>query len=567
MEEASCVQILEETVLSKETPEPCLDSAEATDEPTHTVQVNGEVEKIDGLLNAEMKIAEVQHVLMMQVTTCNLNDEMPNVVVEETSETHEPLIGRMAGETELKEAVESATPLLEDSVAVEDSHRIQMQVVDVDIKSLIEVGVTENKEVTDFCNQPIDKVEVLAAISGIEEEVFNKETKVTVQEDNEHVKENLPKKIPESLVVSLEQEILKDALTEVIRNELNQAANHKESKESTEMFTERQDEGSVATSDDSAIPTEHHHMQTSDTPGHLDISGHDLKVGLKETKAEDEMCPSEEPAVEKVNENTTEAQQTTQTQIVTTSNGGLVAPQNTGLISSVHNLDSPSSFSLEVKFNIQFGQAKAAESPTSPTEKLKPLKQTDMTEVDVQVVAAEGSTNTTERDESEKPTSEPAVNLDSTEGMKTTSQAAQLDVGIQAMETIEPVEEVTSTETVTPNVQAAETVQPVTQTETREVILSQPALYKTEAEKPIVEQTKEENEDDVWLDAEEEIYAKEKTKEPREQDEKAEREQETQQEAHKSEGTPESESEGEHFAVALENPETITASDMTMDLN
>uniref|UniRef100_A0AAQ5XE47 A kinase-anchoring proteins AKAP-5 and AKAP-12 calmodulin (CaM)-binding domain-containing protein n=1 Tax=Amphiprion ocellaris TaxID=80972 RepID=A0AAQ5XE47_AMPOC len=562
MEEASCVQILEETVLSKETPEPCVDSAEASDEPTHEVQVNGIGDKINGLPSAEMKTAEVQHVVVMQVTACNLKDEIPGVLVETTSETHEPLINTMAGETELKEGVESAAPLVEDSVEVEDNHRIQVQLVDVDIKSLIKVGVTEDKKVTDVCHETIEKVEVLSATSGIEDEVFNKETKAAVQGDIPNVKENLPQTIPESLVASLEQEILKDALTEVVENESSQAKNQKEIKDGTEKFSEGQDEGSAVISDGSAIPTGHHdsHMQTSVIPGDLDVSVHDQEEDLEETKA-DEIRPSEELAVKKVIEKTTEAQQITQ--IVTTSNTGQVAQQNTGTISSMCNMESPTSFSFEVKFNIQFEKTKVPESPTSPTETRKPVKQTDVSEVGVQVVETVASINATERDE--KQITEPAVNLDSNKMTKTTSQAAQLDVGILAVETITPVEEITSTETVTPSIQAAETIQPETQTESREVFLSQPALNEAKAKEPTVEEN-----DDVWQDAEEEVYTQqqtEKVKEPWEQDEKAEHGQEAQQETDETEGTREIESEGEHFVAALEHPETVTTGDMTMDLN
>uniref|UniRef100_A0A3Q1EYQ7 A-kinase anchor protein 12-like n=1 Tax=Acanthochromis polyacanthus TaxID=80966 RepID=A0A3Q1EYQ7_9TELE len=556
MEEASCVQILEETVLSKETPEPCVDSAEASDEPTREVHINGIGDQINGLPSAEMKTAEVQHVVVMQVTTCNLKDEIPSVFVEKTSETHEPLIDRMAGETELKEGVESAAPLVEDSVEVEDNHRIQVQKVDVDIKSLLEVGVTEDTKVTDVCQETTEKVEVLSATSGIEDEVFNKETKAAVQGDIPNVKENLPRTIPESLVVSLEQEILKVALTEVVANVSNQARNQEEINNGTEKFMEGQDEGSAVPSDGGAIPTEHHdsHLQTSDIPGDLDVSVPDQKEDLEETKA-DEICPSEELAVKKVIENTTEAQQTTQ--IVTTSNTGLVTQQNTGTISSLCNMESPTSFSFEVKFNIQFEKTKVPESPTSPTETLKPVKQTDVSEVGIQVVEAVAPINATERDE--KQITEPPVNLDSNKMTKITSQAAQLDVGIRAVETITPVEEITSTETATPNIQAAETIQPETQAESREVFLSQPLLGEAKAKEPIAE------DNDVWQDAEEEIFTQQPTE--KEQDEKAEHGQEAQQETHKTEGTPEIESEGEHFVAALEHPETVTAGDMTMDLN
>uniref|UniRef100_A0A668VX68 A kinase-anchoring proteins AKAP-5 and AKAP-12 calmodulin (CaM)-binding domain-containing protein n=1 Tax=Oreochromis aureus TaxID=47969 RepID=A0A668VX68_OREAU len=681
--EASNDQVHEET---------CVDSAEASEEPKYdedvsTAQVSVEGEKADELQGTKVITAATEHAVVMQVITCNLKDVsavIPDVLIEETTEIREHLIERKASEMEVKDTFETTTPLEKDNVIntaeegsvvvmmhvpsqeFDNNHRFQVQVVDVDINSaenivntMIEVGVTEAKEVIDVCHETLEKVENLSASTAIEEEVNNEENNLTVQEVIQHVKENLPEPTPESVPDELEQEVIKQPdVSETLQSASSEPEDEKMMKDSSGELMEEEDEGH-------GIPAEQKEsedqLKTSDLG--LDISTHDHKEDLEETKAEQqksEVCVtaedatalSEELAKKKDGDTTTEAQrlQSTQSQIVTPNNTGLVAPQNTGMISSIGNVESPSSLSLEFKLNIQFGQLKAPASPPPPAE---PVKQLHVSEAAVQAVEAVEPTNlinamqrvesekqmelmevavqTTEITESEavvshppklqdaavqemettqpaeqveskepiiskiqaaettkplKQITEPAEKLDLTERSMISKQPVLEAVSIQTIETIEPVEQIQSKQSIIPDIQATQTTEPVMQKEKRGLLISHPAVFKARskektAEEPI-KQIEEEN-DDVWLDAEEDIYTQEEkgashiqVEEPTEPqagsaheekdpesefemapDTKSEDE-ESHQRVHETGGTGEIESEGEDFAVALEYPVITT---------
>ncbi|XP_042292999.1 titin [Thunnus maccoyii] len=659
-EEASSVQVLEKTVNSEEPPAPCVDIPAVTEEPKHEVHISEVQDNIGGekegeLPGAEVKTAAVEHAEIAQVSTCNLKDisaAIPDVTIEKRSGINEPLIDTVVNELLLKETIETTTPLMKDDVMetaqegsvvvmmhvplveFEGNQRIQVQVVDVNIKSaeaivdtMLEVGVMEAKDVIetiDVCHETVKKVDNLSAISEIEEELISEENKVTIQEVIQHVKENLPESVMvqssvQNEVVNVEQEVIKQQNAAIVESVLSEVDDQKVMEEkSTGASSERKDEG-----DNSAITTAQQASeaikQTPDIPESSDVSIEACKEDLEETKAElqksevgvtaeDATCSSEELAMKKVNEDTMDGPQIAQTQIATPSNTGLVVPQNTGIISSIGNVEPPSSLSLEFKLNIQFGQTKVPVSPQHTTERTELIKQTDVSEVGVQAVEEVEPIRQINPVESHKQTeltevaaqateiTEKAASLDSAETAVITNHPVPLDFGIQAMETVEPVEETKSTESVIPNVQATETIQPVSKTEKREMFLSQPILseacdQEAKAEEP-VKQTEEEYDQDVWLDAEEDIDAREQTEvslpeEPLEhetdgdQEEKAVLEhefemppnskteaEENQQEIHKTEGkcgTCEVDSEGEDFAVALEDPETATTSVTTME--
>lgn len=650
-EETSSYQVLEKTVNYEETPAPCVDIPAVKEEPKHEVQtsevqVSIEREKEDELPAAEVKTAAVEHVVVAQVITCNPEDAIPDVLIEKTSGVKEPLIETVANELQFKGTVETATPLMKDdvtetakegsivmmmhmpSVEFEDNHKIQVQVVDVSIKSaetivdtVLEVGVTEAKGVIDVCHETVKEVDNLAAVSETEEFIKEENQKVTIQEVIQHVKENLPETLPESVVVQssvqnevvqVEQEVIKQQNAATVASVLSEVDDQKVMEGSTGTLSEKQDEGLFITGDNSAITTKQQAtediMQKPDIPVSSDVSIQPCKEDLEETKAElqksevgvtaeDAKCSSEELAMKKVNEDTMEGPQIAQKQIAAPSNTGLVVPQNTGIISSMGNVESPSSLSLEFKLNIQFGQTKAPVSPPTTTERTEPIKQTDVSEVGVQAVEEVEPIRQKNPVESHRETeateiTAKAASLDSAETAVISNPPVLLDVGIQAMETVEPVEETKSTERVIPNVQATKTTQPIRKTEKRQT-LSQPVLseacdQEAKAEEP-AKQTEEENDQDVWMDAEENIYAQEETvasllEESLEcvtdsdQEEKAVLEhefelapnsnteaEESQQEMHKTGGTCEVESEGEDFAVALEHPETATASVTTTE--
>ncbi|XP_040917208.1 A-kinase anchor protein 12 [Toxotes jaculatrix] len=653
-EEARSVQIREKTVFSEETPAPCVDNAAVTQEPQHGAHVSAVQASVEGqgvLPSPEIKSATVERAIVAEVTTCYPKDVsavIPDVLIEKTSEVHEPLIDSVASEQDFKQTIETATPLVKDdvsetaeegsvvmmmnvpSVQLEDNHRIEVQVVDVDIRSAemvvdttLEVGETEVKEVIDVCHETLKEVDKLSATSETEEKLISEENTVTIQEVIQHVKENVPETAPQPALDNLEQELIKqpDAVTEaseIAQSELSEVEDQKVMEDSIEPFRERQDEVCAVISDDSATEQQAFEdlKQAPAAPGSSDVSIHDRKEDLAEAKAEPDKSEADVTAeevklssgeldVKKIHEDT-QISQIAQSQIVTPSNAGLVVPQNTGIISSIGNVESPSSLSLEFKLNIQFGQTKAPASPPPTTERAEPVKKTEMSEVGVQAEEPEKQINPTQSAESQKQTEltevavqtpettepEPA-NIDSTERAGIMTQPLLLNVCMQAMETVEPVEQIKATERVTPNVQATETIQRVRQAEKREVFLSKPLLsemchQETQAEDP-VKQTEEENDQDVWMDAEEDIYTQaevspHEVEEPQEHQTESDQagnaghddefemaptfkteEDESQQEMIRTEGTCEIESEGEDFAVALEHQETATANITEME--
>ncbi|XP_029350207.1 titin [Echeneis naucrates] len=576
--ETADVQV-RENVFSEMTPPTCVNNAEVTHEPEHEVHLSTVHVSIEGELPAaEVKNAVFEDALVSQVVTCYLKEAsaaIPDASTAKTSENHKALIDTETSVQEFEETVMSAAPQDDDEVTesaeegrevptaqIEDSSSIQVQVVDVDVKSaqtivdrVLQVGVTETKEVIDVCQETFEEVDHLSATSQTEE-LINEE-KVTVREVIQHVKEKLP--AAESLNVAMTEEAA--------------AAAQQEVEDLTQTFV------IPGSSDIICNPKE----DLEETKPQLETSEADFKT-------EEVKLPSEELDRKKISE---EAQisQMTQSQIVTHSNTGLVVPQNAGIISSVGSVDSPSSISLEFKINIQFGQAKAAVPPQPAEEKDELVKKTDVSQVEPekeiippQSVDSQRQTEPTEASGQATEIRE-TVHSATAEKMVVMNQPILLDMGVQAIETVEPVEEIKSTERVTLNVQATETIQPVRQTEKREVFLSQPvlseAVQETKPKEP-VKPTKEENED-VWLDAEEEIYSQKETEssvERAEEPRKAESDQEektatprgetapaaktedeeSQEEILKADATCEIESEGEDFAFALEQPETASAS-------
>ncbi|XP_032356711.1 titin isoform X1 [Etheostoma spectabile] len=555
--------VLKKTIFNEETPAPCVDNVAVTNKLKHevhisTVQVSVEVEK-----ERAIKTAAVEHAVQAQLVTCNLKDvsaSTPDDLIEKTSAGTEHLVDRGTSELVLKE--ETATPLVKD----EDNHRVHEQVVDVNIKSAETV---------------VD----------------------TVQEVG------VTKEVPESVADNLEQEAIKqpDAVTEVsemVESDRNEVEDQKVMEDNIATVKERQYEAPAVISDVSATEQQVSKdlRQTPDIPGSLDVSIQDHKEDLEETKAKQKK--SEAGVTSKEVKSSSEEL----SPIVTLGNTKLAAPQNTGIISSIGNVESPSSLSFEFKLNIQFGQAKAA-SPSSTTERNEPVKKTEVSEVRVQAVEVKEPVkpiNPTPRAESQKQTeitevavqtTELVANLDSTERALITTQPVLLDIGIQAIKTVEPIEQIRSTERLTSSVQATETIQPVGQAQKGDMLMSQPVLSEaceqgTKAEMS-VKQNEEENDQDEWMDAEEDIFTQEETevslhkveeslklRTEREQVEKAgledevemapnskTEEEESQQEMHKAVGTCGIESDDEDFAFALEHSETQTACITTMERN
>ncbi|XP_049452951.1 titin homolog isoform X2 [Epinephelus fuscoguttatus] len=617
-EDAGHVHVLEKTVFTKETPTPCVDNAAITNEPKHEVHLSA-------VQVTDIKSTADEHAVVALTVPCNFKDvsaAIPDVLIEETAAITEPLIDTVTSELMFKEGVEATTPLVKDAVAetaeessvvvmmhvpsvFEDNHTIEVKVVDADIKSaetivdtVLEAGVTEDKEVIDVCHVMVTKVDNLSATPKLEKELTNEENKVTIQEVIQHVMEHLPGTVPESVVVNLEERSItqQDAVTEVsemVESESNEMEDQKVMEDSMVTFRERQDEDLAVISNDSGQKVSEDIMQT---PGGLEVFIHDHKDNSEETKvewekseadvtAEEVRSSSEELHVKEIN------QQAQITQIdpslnVTPSDTGLAVPQNTGIISSISNVESPSS------------QVKSPTSLPSTTEGKGPEKKTEVSEFTVQAVEPVNPTRVKSQEQTElteitlqtTEITEPATNLDSMERNVITTQHVLLDV--EVTETVELVEHIKSTERVTSRVQVTETIQSLQQTEQREVFLSQQVLsevgdVETRAEEPVT-QREEENDQDVWMDAEEDIYTQQETEVSLHRVEESpelrtEREQErldyefemaptskteekeSQQEMYKTAETCEIDSEGEDFAVALEHPEAETANITTME--
>ncbi|KAK2826560.1 hypothetical protein Q5P01_020774 [Channa striata] len=543
-EKTNRVTVLEKKAISEELPAPCGDKATVTYEPEHEVQlseVQGSVEgeKEGELPGVEVNISAVEHAVVTQVITCNIREVsagVPDVLIEQTLDIHEPLVATIANELEFKEEVEIATPMAKSDTAetakeeraavmmqvpsseFEDHHRIQVQVVEVDVKSaemvvdsLLNVGATEAKEVIDVCHESVRVPDKLVATEGTEEELINEEKTLIIHKVIQNVKENLTERvivetIIQDEVINLEQQTIKQPhdvtlMRQMAESESDVVDNRKEEEEITTTVGQRQDEALI-----------------SDVPGSLD-SIHDHAEEHTSGVTTEEVKPlSEEVEMKTINE---EAQ---------------ISPTTT------------SKTALEIPQSLEKRQAEAPEAK----EDLKQMSQSLVLRLKI-------------------PSSQHQERLRAV----TTSQAVLLDISIPAMTTQKLEEEIKSTQGVTANVQEKGKMQ----TETASKNLSeQKHLY--EVENP-TEQTEEENDQDLWMDAEEEIYTQEQSTES-DQEEKAEvpyafetapetdsksttKEEDSQLEMQKTGESGETENESEEFAVAPEHLGTTSVAPRESD--
>uniref|UniRef100_A0A7N5ZUU8 A kinase-anchoring proteins AKAP-5 and AKAP-12 calmodulin (CaM)-binding domain-containing protein n=1 Tax=Anabas testudineus TaxID=64144 RepID=A0A7N5ZUU8_ANATE len=638
-------------VIFEETLGPRIDNATITYESKSEVHLNEVQDNVEGekeveIPGAEIQTSSVEHAIVGQLMTCNLKEvsaAIPDVVIEKTSEIPELLIDTVANELEFKEETEIATPLMRDDVtdtatehsvvmmmnvpsaAFEDNHRIQVQVVEVDIgstdiivDSALEVGVTEAKDIIDVCHETIKVTNKFSATEETEEELITKENKMINHKVIQHVKEIVPEKVAvqttiQDEAVNLEHILQPDVteLSEMVESKSNQEESQKAMENTSETISQRQDEV-LANSDGPA--SEQLVCDVKQTPnipgsssGTVSILYH--KDCFKEQKNELKQSEADVTAeLLESNKITEEAKipQSAQSHTVIVKKTGLEVPQNTGIISSIGNLESPSSLSLEFKLNIQFGQAKAPAStplptentdvfPQPATERTEPVKQTNVSDIGVHAVEHQNTINAILETQKKTVLTEVTVqateipepkpeNFNSTERSVIINQPVLLDISIQAMEKVQTAEQIKSIERTTPNVQATEKILAVMQTEKSEDFLSRPVLYEACTEEITIEehvlQIEEENDQDLWVDAEEDIHAPEESDVPivivegpvvhqkeSDQEEKARldrmapettpksktKEEESQKEMHKME-----EIESEEFAVALEHPETAT---------
>uniref|UniRef100_A0A096M4C6 A kinase-anchoring proteins AKAP-5 and AKAP-12 calmodulin (CaM)-binding domain-containing protein n=1 Tax=Poecilia formosa TaxID=48698 RepID=A0A096M4C6_POEFO len=317
-EEARTGEVLERTTCPEETQPVCVDLVEVSEEPKSEVNLCEQQETVEGdktdlLSAAEIKVAD--HTFISHEVMSNLQDVSTQNAVD----------------------------------------------------TVIQVGITEDKEVIDVCHESIQKVDNLLATAGVEEETTVEEIQVTVQEVMQHVTSNLLE-TPSKMATQHVEQAMEESVSMIEVCETDQ-------KESVETEDEK-----------------------------------DHKEDLEEAKPDKpEVCTAardartEELAGKGPNETTMEPLTSTQRQLATPGNAGLAVPQNTGVISSVGNLESPSSLSLEFKLNIQFAQAKASTWPSAaPVERIEPVKQVDVSEAGVQ--AEESAESVRQRDEGKKQT-------------------------------------------------------------------------------------------------------------------------------------------------------------------
>ncbi|KAM3594962.1 uncharacterized protein V6R79_016030 [Siganus canaliculatus] len=593
-EETTHVQTFEKSV---ETSAPCEDNAAVTDEPKHeqhlsVVQITVEQEKESELPSAEMKAAAAECAALVQEIDSNVKDVpvvMPNVLIEKSSEVAEPLIETVANELVLNEDMEAAellaTDVLEEvsvalmvnapSMLLEENDRIQVQVVDVDINSdevtvdaVVEVGISEDKEVKYVCDEADEEVNNILATPELEVGIA------------QHVQEKSSKAVSEAPVAILEEEVIQQKeVSEVLESGPNDKKEQKVMDDCAGTFKEEREEAPVVIGDESAAaPVVKDLTETPDISERLDKN----KDNSEETKVE---CQNSEVhvAAEEVKSEDSDGKtiheqvqfaHITQTPSVIQSNTDMIVPQNAGVIASTGNMEPPPSLCLEFKLNIQFGQGRIPGSPPLRRGRMTPVNLTDTSEV--QAHAEVKTTNSPQRVPSPMQSEltrqtrrdkEPAAKVDSVAKEMIVTQPDVQEAGIQLMETVHLVEEVKSTERATSCVQAAETTQAIRPTEARGVV-SEP---KGEV---LVKQVEEEKDQDEWMDAEEGSDTPKETKasqpeaeKPTEQEEKAAvahedamfpesttKEEDSQQEKQEEGGIIENGSEDEDFTVALEQP-------------
>ncbi|KAJ0062836.1 hypothetical protein NL108_008117 [Boleophthalmus pectinirostris] len=376
--------------IAEKTSIPCVDNAEVLDVPEHQVQfaeveqVGIQGEKEEQIVPLETTNVDVQHMLVAQQVTCTSKDvvsHVPDASIETTTTEHEPVFGTVVSEHEENEAIETTTPLevnntpqvAKESTAVvlmhvpglefEDNHQVQVQVVNVDIQSAeagvdtaLEIGVQEDKEVVDTCYETVERLGSYSATSNIEQEIMSEKDKVAIQEVVQHVKELVPE--------SEEEPEDKELPVDLVQSKLS---------EDQKMIESHDEKADVIL--DSAMTTKEQGLTKMD---------------------DDDKDVQKQPSV--------------QSQISTSDNTAVAVPQNTGVISSVGNIDAPSSLSLEFKLNIQFGQSRAPALPSPlthitteqtissppqapatapPVDRNEFTKNTEMSEVGVQVVEEE----------------------------------------------------------------------------------------------------------------------------------------------------------------------------------
>ncbi|RVE57698.1 hypothetical protein OJAV_G00218810 [Oryzias javanicus] len=442
-EEPSSAWLLEKTTCTQTTAGA---HAQVCAEPLCETKVCTVEEKLEGGAAAPLPAGEARAAVTVDAAALELlaSSLRETLLKKPHLLLHEPLIGVVAGEEEFNGALETTAPLEGDDVSqsaeeasvvlmmhiptveYEENHRIQVQVKDVDIHSaeagadsLVELGVTESRQVIDVCHECIRSVESLSAASHVVEELIHEVAEVTFHDVVQEIQGNFTQDKWGNLL----------ALEDVVYDLQAAGLEARDSKGLEILRAERSE----------------HLLHVYD---HTDV---------------EQLRPGGAGAGQNLSEVQNQQNQ--------------VAGPNSGTVSSIGNVEPPSSLSLEFKLNIQFGQARP---PAPPAGRPDAAQQADTPESAAQ-------------NQNQNAAQEPDAPL----------RAAQQHVGVQAMELSQPLERVQTAERRAAAAAAVEAVQPPGPREKRSVFLGkpEPSEPRTEAE--------EETDQDVWLDAEEDLQAQE----------------------------------------------------------
>lgn len=565
--------------------------------------------------------ADVQYAFVTQTTSCSFKDVVsgiPDVSIETTTEVHEPMFGIAASEQEYNKSIEIAEPLDENhvtqeaqegktvvlmhvpSVKIEDNHQIQVQVVDLDIQTAetrvdtaLEIGVLEDKEVVNTCIEKVDKVDLLSANSETEQEIVSENDHVAIQEVVQHVKE-LP---PESEETPEHEELSKD----FVDGKVSKA----------QEIIETQDEDTVTPIRDSVMDTKDEEQTKVDEEG----------KEVQKAPIVEQQINTKSNTVVAVPQNTG----------IISSYGNVEAPSSLSLEFKLNIQFGQSNAPILPSPPTTTERVNPPQLPTAHAERSEPPKPTQMTEVGIQAVdlesneenqkseivmaeAAVQATDTVEKSDFIEPVEQGCSNttnkgaviqLAESEGMmeevKTTemtqNKTSLVDVGTQSTEIANRVEEKTTememsdnqpvlkhggiqsmqqeelsekekiSEVESPGMQTAEIVQP----DKEEVVFTELVVF----DNPIKQTEDEDENQDVWMDAEEDIVGREQiTMSLCEIEESFESQpdyfQETKSDFEDSfdnikKTTHKCDSEEEDFAAALEDPQISTVSTMEWD--
>ncbi|XP_074548062.1 uncharacterized protein akap12a [Halichoeres trimaculatus] len=391
-EESNHAQVIENTMISEETHAPNADDAVIIDESKHEVPLSAVYVALEEEKESEdpsTGTATLEHAIAPEVVTCFLKEvsaTIQDALPETTSDSAEPVLDS----NDFAEAAEQdsvAQMMHAPSVECADDGKIQVQVVDTNTKSMEtivdempEVEITELKEVVEVHHETVEEEDNLSAPLATEEGEIQEKLQTTTEEVV-HAKENLPEVVSELADAIAEQavETQPDAVDEVC--ELTESKTDQEKQQEvmddvSGTMKEKEDEAPVVIIEDPATSVSGDAKQTKmldETKAEEVESATSVTVGeVKPLSEESDVCEPEQRT------------QSAEGPVATVSDTGLVVPQNTGIISSTGNFETPSSLSFEFKLNIQFGQAKI-QPPQSPTTgRAEPVKKKDVSEVGVQ---------------------------------------------------------------------------------------------------------------------------------------------------------------------------------------